>query len=96
MNVELSVNYTPVAIEEFVQQFVGNVVIALTDSLKDTNGAENIKLSIKGDEVELTADDNVIQMKTFVVDFVRNTVIGMVSSLKGVDQIESLDINITR
>jgi len=96
MNVELAVNFTPVNIEEFVQQFIGNVVTALVDTLKDTGEAGNIKLSIKGDEVDLSADDNAIQMKSFVDDFIRNTVIGMVSSLKGVDQIDSLEINITR
>jgi len=96
MNAELVVNYTPVNLEEFVQQFIGNVVVALVDTLKDTGKAGNIKLSINGDDVNITADDNTIEMKTFVADFVKNAVIGMVSSLKGVDQIDSLEINIIR
>ncbi len=96
MEVELSVNYTPINIEEFVQQFVGNVVVALVDSLKDTDEADNIKLSIEGDDVVLINDDNEIDMKAFVCDFIRNTVCGMVSSLKGVGQIDNLEINIAR
>ncbi len=96
MKVELAVNYTPVGLEEFVQQFIGNVVIALVDSLKDTSEAENIKLEIKGDDVDLTVDDNAIEIKTFVADFINKTVTGMVSSLKGIDQIDSLNIDVSR
>ena len=95
-NVELYVNYMPVNIEEFIQQFIGNVVTASLDSLKDTGEAETIKLSIKGDTVDITVNNDEIQLNAFVNDFVRNTVIGMVSSLKGVDQIDSLEISITR
>ena len=96
MNVELAVNFTPVNIEGFVQRFVGNVVIALVDSLKNSGTDGDIKLSVKDDNVDMSVDGTEIQMKAFVGDFVRNTVIGMISSLKGVEQIDSLDINITR
>ena len=96
MNVELAVNYTPVNIEDFIQQFIGNVVTSMLDSLKGTDKAEDIKLSIKGDSVDITVNGNDIQINAFTNDFVRNTVIGMVSSLKGVDQIDNLEINITR
>ena len=95
-NVKLSINYTPVNIEEFIRQFIDNVVTALLGSLKDTGEAEDIKLSIEGDTVGITENNNEIQLNAFTNDFVRNTVIGMVSSLKGVDQIDNLEINITR
>ena len=95
-NVELNVNHTPVNIEHFIQQFIGNVVTSILDSLKDTDEAETAKLSIEGDTVDITVNDNEIQLNAFTNDFVRNTVIGMVSSLKGVDQIDSLEISITR
>ncbi|MFC1865496.1 hypothetical protein ACFLYB_02130 [Chloroflexota bacterium] len=96
MNVDLSVNFTPVKVEGFVQQFIGNVVTALVNSLKDSGTEGDIKISLRGDNVDIVVDGTEIQMKAFVGDFIKNTVIGMVSSLKGVEQIDSLDINIIR
>ena len=93
--VELSVNYIPINVEKFVQQFIEAVIIGILSALKDYRKANNIKLSIDGDTVDITVDNNVIQIKPFVNTFVRNTVSGMISSLKGVGQIDRLEINIS-
>lgn len=93
--IELFVNYTPVHIEDFVQQFIKAVIIGILSSLKEYREAQDIKLSIDGDIVDITLDGDVIQLNPFVTTFIRNTIIGMVSSLKDVGQIERLEINIS-
>ena len=93
--VELSVNYVPVNIEDFVQQFIESVITGILGALKGCREAQEIRLSIDGDAVDITLDSDVIQLNPFVNTFVRNTVIGMVSSLKDVGQIERLEISIS-
>ena len=93
--VELSVNHVPVDIEDFVQQFIEAVIAGILGALKGYREAQDIRLSIDGDTVDITVDNDVIQVNPFVSAFVRNTVIGMVSSLKDVEQIERLEIIIS-
>ena len=93
--VELSVNYVPVNIEDFVQQFIESVITGILGALKGYREAQEIRLSIDGDVVDIKLDSDVIQLNPFVSTFVRNTVIGMVSSLKDVEQIERLEIIIS-
>ena len=93
--VDLFVNYTPVHIEDFVQQFMKAVITGILSSLKDYREAQDIKLSIDGDVVDITLDSDVIQLNPFVNTFIKNTVIGMISSLKDVGQIERLEISIS-
>ena len=52
--VELLVNYTPVNIEKFVQQFIQAVIMGILSSLKDYREAENIKITIDSDNVDIT------------------------------------------
>jgi hypothetical protein len=94
-NVVLSVNYIPINIEDFVQQFIASVINGIMSALKDYREAHDIKLTIDGDLVDITADNNVIQLNPFVTTFVKNTVIGMISSLKDVGQIDRLEIKIS-
>jgi len=93
--VELSVNYVPVNIEDFVQQFIASVITGILGALKGYREEKDIRLSIDDDVVDITLDSDVIQLNPFVNTFVRNTVIGMVSSLKDVGQIERLEIIIS-
>ena len=93
--VDLFVNYTPIQIEDFVQQFIKVVVTGILSTLKDYREAQEIKLSIDGDVVDITLDSDNIQLNPFVNTFIRNTVTGMVSSLKDVGQIERLEISIS-
>lgn len=93
--VELSVNYAPVDIEDFVQQFIEAVITGILGALKGYREAQDIRFSIDGDTVDITIDNDVIQVNPFVSIFVKNTVIGMVSSLKDVEQIEMLEIIIS-
>lgn len=93
--VDLFVNYTPVHIEDFVQQFIKAVIAGILSALKGYREAQDIKFSIDDDVVDITLDSDVIQLNPFVSTFVRNTVIGMVSSLKDVGQIERLEISIS-
>jgi hypothetical protein len=93
--VKLFVNHVPVDIEDFVQQFIEAVIKGILGALKGYREAQDIRLSIDGDTVDITVDSDVIQVNPFVSAFVRNTVIGMVSSLKDVGQIERLEIIIS-
>lgn len=93
--VELSVNYVPVDIEDFVQQFIEEVITGILGALKGYREAQDTRLSIDGDTVDITVDNDVIQVNPFVSAFVRNTVIGMISSLKDVEQIKRLEIIIS-
>ncbi len=92
--VKLSVNYMPVEIENFVQQFIEAVITGILDSLKGHEKVQDVNLSIDGDTVDITVGNDVLQLNPFTSAFVKNTVIGMVSSLKGVGQIERLEISI--
>ncbi len=91
----LSVNYVPVQIGDFVQQFIKSVIEGMLDSLKGHGQMGNINLIIDNDIVEITVGDDTLQLNSFLSNFVKNTVIGMVSSLRGVESIEKLEINIS-
>jgi hypothetical protein len=93
--IELSVNYIPINIESFVQQFIEAVITGILSALKDYKEANDIKLSIDGDTVDIITDNNKVQINPFVNTVIRNTVIGMISSLKNVGQTDKLEIHIS-
>jgi len=93
--VSLSINYTPIKIVPFVQQFFEAVIVGIVDSLKEHGKEGDINLGIDNDIVDITIGGDAIELNDFVNTFTRNTVIGMASSLKGVGQIERLEIKIS-
>ena len=93
--VSLSVNYVPIPIEDFVQEFINKVVTGMLSVLKGVDEIRSVGLSFDGGEVVINVNDNVVPSNGFVNEFIRNTVTGMVTSLKGVDQVDKLEISIT-
>jgi len=93
--VSLSVNDMPVPVEDFVQDFIRNVVIGMLTVLKGAEKMQSIELAIKGDIVVINVNNASVRANPFVNRFIKNTVLGMVSSLKGVSQIDRLEISIT-
>ena len=93
--VSLSVNYVPIPIEDFVQEFINKVITGMLSVLKGVDEIRSVDLSFDGDEVVINVNDNVVPSNDFVNEFVRNTVTGMVTSLKGVGQVDKLEISIT-
>ncbi len=93
--VGLRVNDEPVPIDSFVQEFIGNVVIAMLGVLKGAETMSGIKLAVKGEVVDISVNGSPVPVNPFVSKFVGSTILAMVSSLKGVGEIEELEIGIT-
>ena len=92
--VTVSVNYMPVPIDDFIQQFIEAVVSGMLSTLKETGEGGDVRLSIDGDNVDITMGNSTIPLNPFVSQFIRNTVIGMLSALKGVGQPDRLEISV--
>ena len=92
--VNLFVNDIPIPIEDFVQEFIENVITGMLTVLKGTVEIKDVHLYIKGDIVEINLNNALVPVNPFANKFIRNTVVGMVSSLKGVGQINKLKISI--
>ena len=83
--VSLTVNNKPIPIEDFVQQFIGNVITGMVTELKGPGEVKNIHLSIERDIVDIKLGDASLSINPFVSRLIKNTVLGMVATLKGVD-----------
>ncbi len=94
--VSISVNYMPIPIEDFIQQFIEAVVTGMLSTLKETGETGDVQLSIDGDNVDIIMDNNTIPVNPFVSQFIKNTVVGMLSSLKGVGQLDRVEISINK
>lgn len=92
--VSLAVNDFDVPIVEFIQEFIGRVVVGMLSALKGVNEIYNVVLSINGDEVHIEVNNTTVPSNDFVNIFVKNTVIGMVTSLKDVERVDKLEITI--
>ena len=90
----LWVNGEPIPVDDFVQEFLRNVITGMLSVLKGTEVMQTIKLAIKEDTVDINVNNTPVPANPFVRSFIRNTVLGMVSSLKGVGKIEELEISI--
>jgi hypothetical protein len=94
--VTVSVNYMPIQIDDFIQRFIEAVVSGMLSTLKETGDDGDDRLSIDGDNVEITMGNDTIPLNPFVSQFIRNTVIGILSALKGVGQVDRAEINIRK
>ncbi len=95
--VSLLVNEAPIQLDGFVREFIIKVMAGIVATLKGTGEIQNLKLSIKGEAIEINLNGSLVPVIPFVGEFIRNTVIGMVSPLKGVgQQIDRLEISITK
>ena len=92
--VNLWVNDEVVAVGEFVQQFIDNIIAAIINTLKRTGEIDTLSLNIEGSKTALNLNGADVPMNAFVADIVRETVVGMVSSLKGVNNPGKITITI--
>ena len=95
--VNLLVNDTSIKLDGFVREFIIKVMAGIVTTLKGAGEIQSLKLSIKGEAIEINLNGSLVPVIPFVGEFIRNTVIGMVSPLKGVAQpIDRLEISITK
>jgi hypothetical protein len=94
--VSLIVNDTPIALNDFVQNYIDHVVSAILASLRGTAEIEGIELAIEGDQVSVVLNHAAVHLNPFVTRIIRSTMLGMVSSLKGVSDITRIRVNIKK
>ncbi len=94
--VDLSVNDAPIALDDFVQGYIYQVVGGILASLKGTETIKSVALSIEGDQVSIVLNNAVVSINPFVTRIIKNTMAGVVSSLQGVSTMEKMQLNIKK
>lgn len=94
--VSLSVNDTPIELDNFVQGYIDHVVGGILASLKNTGEIQGVDLSIDGDQVSIILNNAAVPINPFVAQIIRNTMVGIISSLKGIVEIERIQVKIRR
>ena len=94
--VSLSVNDTPIELDNFVQGYIDHVVGGILTSLKGTGEIQGVDLSIEGDQVSIVLNNDDVPINPFVTRIIHNTMVGVVSSLRGVGTIERMQVSIRR
>jgi len=94
--VMLSINDTPIALNDFVQGYIDHVVSAILTSLRGTAEIRGIDLSIDGDRVSVLLNNETVPLNPFASRIILGTMLGMVSSLKGVSTVERMRVNIKK
>jgi hypothetical protein len=94
--VSLYANGAPIAINDFTQDFIGNVVAGMLSALKDTETMGSIRLLVNGDAVSISRNDVPVRLNPFVSKFINRTVTSMLASIKGVSQTDSLAIRVAQ
>jgi hypothetical protein len=93
LKTHLLVNDMIIPLNDFTQQYIGNVMIGIAASLG--SNSKNIKLSLNKDDLKIFAGDQEVPVrKEFVHKIVTSTLKGMCSPLKGIDLIENNNITI--
>ena len=93
--VTLTVNESPIGLNNFVHGYVDCVVSGIIASLKGTGEILGVNLALTGDQVSLVLNKEAIPLNPFVTRIIHNTIMGMVSSLKKVSAIERMEITIS-
>lgn len=94
--ISLSVNYTPIALDDFVRGYIDHVMDGILASLKGTGALENVDLTIEGEQVSIILNNAAVPLTPFASLIIRNTLEGMISSLHGVHTIETIQLNIKK
>jgi hypothetical protein len=94
--VTLSINDAPIALNNFVREYVDHVVSGILTSLRGTGEIQGIDLTIEGDQVSVVLNNADLSLNPFVTRIIRNIMKGMVSSLKGVSAIKKMQAIIKR
>lgn len=95
--ISLSVNNTPVNLDEFVGGYLEHVTGGIIDSLKNTGEIDTLKLTIDNEnQVAIMLNNAEVPLSYFPVEIIRSTVLGMVAPLKGVSSsVDSLELTIS-
>ena len=91
----LTVNESPIALNNFMHGYIDRVISGIIASLKGTGEIQGVNLSIAGDQVSLVLNKEAIPFNPFVTRIIHSTITGMVSSLKGVSTVERIEITIS-
>lgn len=94
--ISLSVNDTPIALDNFVQGYIDHVMGGILASLKGTGAITSVDLTIEGDQVSIILNNAAVTLTPFASLIIRNTLVGMISSLHGVHAIERIRLNINK
>ena len=92
----LTVNGSPIALNNFMHGYIDRLVSGIIASLKGTGEIQGANLSIAGDQVSLILNKEAAPLNPFVARIIHSTIMGMVSSLKGVSTAERIEITINR
>jgi hypothetical protein len=96
--ISLSVNNTPIKLDNFVAGYFDHITGGIIASLKGTAAIKNLELNIDNDgivTVNLNGAD--IPLNFFSSKIIKSTVTGMVTPLKGVEgAIDNLELKIVR
>jgi hypothetical protein len=94
--ISLSVNDTPIALDDFVRGYIDHVMGGILASLKGTAALQNVDLTIEGNQVSIVLNNTAVPLNPFATLLIRNTLVGMISSLHGVHTIERMRLNINK
>jgi hypothetical protein len=94
LETRLTVNETPVELNEFAHGFITNIVVCAVSTLKGGQDIQTLIFKLIDDKPSLVINEKVVPLSPFPRDALRGTFKGMVSSLKGVNKIDSLRIEI--
>lgn len=85
MTVELNLTVNDVVIQTdyFVERFVDHTVSGMIESLEGTGQIQDLKLSLDGDDIEISLNGAPVPTNFFVNKIFKSTLLGMVSVLKG-------------
>ena len=96
IEITLTVNDSPIELNEFAEQYLVNVVIGAVSTLRGFEVVYSMDISLKGEEVRVILNGNELSLTPFPNDIIAGTLTGMVSSLRGVDRIVSLRIELQK
>jgi hypothetical protein len=91
---KLSINGADIAINDFVESYLANIVVGAVLSLKGVDYLRNIQLKIEGTDIGILVNGEDIVLTPFPGDLIAGTIRGLVSSLKGVKGINSLHVRV--
>jgi hypothetical protein len=97
-NISLSVNDTPIKLDEFVTGYIDQVTGGMMASLKGTTAIKALELNINEDgTVTINLNGADIPLNFFATEIIKSTLTGMVTPLKGVEgAINKLGLKIER
>jgi hypothetical protein len=90
----LKVNDRPVAMNNFVEEFLSRTVAGAVASLRGADKIQSLKIYGEKGNIEISVNGTEIPLTPFPSDLISNTLMAMISSLKDVGDIKSIDIRV--